>query len=144
MCFPDRCQNLYQIFADRCTEEVILRQLSGIDGICFLIDGELVTTINEAQDIFNRPKRNISVTIYLMQSKTSELFDKGEILKFGQGAVDLVTDHSEFLQSDFIIEKAWHVPCSVVIENTAVLDCLDCFFDLFRRQYQSETDISFS
>ena len=103
MCFPDRCQNLYQIFADRCTEEVILRQLSGIDGICFLIDGEPVTTINEAQDIFNRPKRNISVTIYLMQSKTSESFDKGEILKFGQGAVDLVTDHSELPQSDFIL-----------------------------------------
>lgn len=79
---------------------------TGVDGICFLIDGELVTTINEAQDIFNRPKRNISVTIYLMQSKTSESFDKGEILKFGQGAVDLVTDHSELPQRDFILKKS--------------------------------------
>lgn len=78
---------------------------AGIDGICFLIDGELVTTFNEAQDIFNRPKRNISVTIYLMQAKTSESFDKGEILKFGQGTVDLVTEHSELPQSDFIKDQ---------------------------------------
>ncbi len=86
--------------------ELITTDDAGIDGICFLIDGELVTTINEAQDIFNRSKRNISVTIYLMQSKTSESFDKGEILKFGQGAVDLVTDHSELPQSDFILKKS--------------------------------------
>ena len=69
-----------------------------------MVNLSLRFTINEAQDIFNRPKRNISVTIYLMQSKTSESFDKGEILKFGQGAVDLVTDHSELPQSDFILK----------------------------------------
>ena len=78
---------------------------AGIDGISFLIDGELVTTLNEAQDIFKRPKRNISVTIYFMQAKTSESYEKGEILKFGQGVVDFVADHSELPQSDFIKDQ---------------------------------------
>lgn len=33
MCFPDRCQNLHQIFDDCGAEEVILRQLSGLHGL---------------------------------------------------------------------------------------------------------------
>ena len=67
---------------------------------------------------------------------------KNQAAASGKTMQEALIDKPE--KSRITIKKAWHVPCSVVIENTAVLDCLDCFFDLFRRQYQGETDISFS
>ena len=36
---------------------------SGIDGVCFIIDGELAATLSEAKTILSRPKRNIPVDI---------------------------------------------------------------------------------
>ena len=75
---------------------------AGIDGICFLIDGELITTLMEAKEILKRPKRNIPVMIYFMQSKSGDTYDKGEILKFGQGVNDFIAENSELPQGDFI------------------------------------------
>jgi hypothetical protein len=60
----------------------------GIDGIAFVIDGELVITPDEARTIFKRPKKNIIVDIIFVQSKRSEKFERGEILKFGDGVSD--------------------------------------------------------
>lgn len=88
---------------------------SGIDGIVYLIDDELATTIDEVRNIFNRPKRNISVEILFIQAKTSEYFDRGEILKFIDGVEDFVATvsslpHGPFLQEakeifEYIIEN---------------------------------------
>ena len=78
---------------------------SGIDGICFIIDGEVATTIAEAENILKRPKRNMPVDIYFIQSKTSDSYDRGEILKFGDGVCDFVSDTPQLPQGDFIKEQ---------------------------------------
>lgn len=75
---------------------------TGIDGICFFIDGEIVTTLMEAKEILRRPKRTIPVTIYFIQSKSGDTYDKGEILKFGQGVSDFIAEKSELPQGDFV------------------------------------------
>ena len=64
----------------------------GIDGIGFIIDGELATTIDEATNIFKRTKKNMLVDVVFIQSKTSEKFDRGEILKFGDGVSTFLSD----------------------------------------------------
>lgn len=74
----------------------------GIDGIAFLIDGELVTTYDEAMSAFSRHKRDIQVDIYFIQAKTSESFNRGEILKFGDGVEDFSKDISSLPQGEFI------------------------------------------
>ncbi|MBD2127235.1 AIPR family protein [Microcoleus sp. ZQ-A2] len=74
----------------------------GIDGIAFVIDGELVTTPDEAKSIFKRPKKNIIVYIIFVQSKRSEKFDRGEILKFGDGVSDFLSDSPNLPQGEFI------------------------------------------
>lgn len=78
---------------------------AGIDGICFFIDGEIVSSVDEATDIFKRPKRNIPVVIYFMQAKSGDAYDRGEILKFGNGVADFVNEHSELPHGDFLKQK---------------------------------------
>lgn len=74
----------------------------GIDGIAFLIDGELVTTYDEAQTVLDRRKRNIDVDIYFIQAKTSEGYERGEILKFGDGVEDFLREVPNLPQGEFI------------------------------------------
>lgn len=78
---------------------------AGIDGICFIIDGEIATTVSEAEIIMKRPKRNFPVDIYFVQSKTSESYDRGEILKFGDGIIDFLSDDPKLPQGDFIKQQ---------------------------------------
>lgn len=78
---------------------------SGIDGICFIIDGEIATTVNDAEVILNRPKRNVPVDVYFIQSKTSDSYDRGEILKFGNGVCDFVSDEPALPQGSFIKQQ---------------------------------------
>ena len=78
---------------------------SGIDGICFIIDGEVATTASEAESILTRPKRNFPVDIYFIQSKTRDSYDRGEILKFGDGVCDFVSDTPQLPQGDFIKQQ---------------------------------------
>jgi hypothetical protein len=74
----------------------------GIDGIGFIIDGELVTTVDEATTIFKRNKKNMLVHIVFMQAKTSEKFELGEILKFGNGVSTFLSDSPNLPQGEFI------------------------------------------
>ena len=77
----------------------------GIDGICFIIDGEVVASADEAKAILSRPKRNFPVDVYFIQSKTSDNYDRGEILKFGDGVCDFLSDVPRLPPGDFIKEQ---------------------------------------
>ncbi len=87
----------------------------GIDGIIFIVENELVTTIDEIERIFNRTKRDFSVEVIFVQSKASESYEMGEILKFGHGVSDFISQkpalpHGEFLKDakkifDYIIDN---------------------------------------
>lgn len=90
---------------------------SGIDGICFIIDGEIATTVDEATSILKRPKRNFPVDIYFIQSKTSDAYDRGEILKFGDGVCDFVSDTPNLPQGDFI--KQQKLIFDLLVENVS-------------------------
>ena len=78
---------------------------AGIDGVCFIIDGEIATTKSEAGDILKRPKRSIPVDIFFIQSKTSDSYDRGEILKFGDGVCDFLSDNPNLPRGDFIKQQ---------------------------------------
>lgn len=77
---------------------------AGIDGIIFFVDDELATTIDEVKDIFSRRKKSISVDIVFVQSKTSENYDRGEILKFSDGVEDFISSSSNLPQGQFLID----------------------------------------
>lgn len=78
---------------------------SGIDGICYIIDGEIATTPSEAEIIFKRPKKSMPVDIYFIQSKTSDTYDRGDILKFGNGIKDFLSESPQLPEGDFIKQQ---------------------------------------
>ncbi|WP_225547718.1 AIPR family protein [Chromobacterium violaceum] len=78
---------------------------AGIDGIAFLIDGELVSTPEMAQDIFRKNKRNFEVDILFSQAKTTEGFEKSEISNFGDGICDFLSEHNELPHSEFLTKS---------------------------------------
>lgn len=98
----------YCITFDRYPSEFDFREVTsgsddeGIDGIAFLVDNELATTIDEVKKIFDRPKKNICVDILFIQAKTSEIYDYGEILKFTNGVKDFISETPQLPQGDFI------------------------------------------
>src|SRR5690606_38752276 len=64
---------------------------ASIDGIAFIIDGELITTTDDAEAIFKRPKNNLSVDVIFTQIKSGEKFSKDEIANFKIGLEDFLS-----------------------------------------------------
>ncbi len=54
----------------------------GIDGVCVLIDQEVILSVEDADELLSDGRRNHDVKLVVTQSKTSESMDLGELLKF--------------------------------------------------------------
>jgi len=77
----------------------------GIDGIMFIVDGELVTSKNEIVEIFSRPKKDMDVLICITQAKTGERWEKREINAFESGIMDFLAEKSLYPQDDYLKER---------------------------------------
>ena len=64
---------------------------ASLDGISFVIDGELITTVDDAISAFDTHKTNLPVDVILTQVKTTEAFSKKEIANFGLGIDDFLS-----------------------------------------------------
>ncbi|MCS6177290.1 MULTISPECIES: AIPR family protein [Shewanella] len=64
---------------------------ASIDGIAVIIDGELITKIDDAIEIFDTYKSNFNVDIIFTQVKSGELFRKDEISNFKLGVEDFLS-----------------------------------------------------
>lgn len=64
---------------------------ASIDGIAFIIDGELITTVDDAEVLFKTHKSNLPVDIIFSQSKSGEKFRKEEISNFKMGLEDFLS-----------------------------------------------------
>ena len=88
---------------------------AGIDGIAIIADGELITTIEEISSLFETHRRSIEIDIVFIQSKTSESFEKKEIISFGEGVFDFACEESEFPHDDILTETKKIF--EIIIEN---------------------------
>lgn len=88
---------------------------AGIDGIAIIADGELITTYEEIESLFQTHKRSIEIDIIFVQSKTSESFEKKEMISFGEGVFDFASDESEFPQDEILTEASGIF--DLIIEN---------------------------
>src|SRR5690606_16021898 len=64
---------------------------ASIDGICFIIDGELITTKEDAEQSFDTHKSNLEVKLILTQVKSGEKFSKEDIANFNLGIKDFLS-----------------------------------------------------
>lgn len=90
---------------------------SGIDGIVFIVDDELVTTIDEMQRAFSTPKKNISVDVLFIQSKTSDSYDLGDVYKFYNGVDDFISQSPQLPHGEFLKDAKSMLDC--VIDNVS-------------------------
>jgi hypothetical protein len=76
-----------------------------IDGAAVLIDEQLVLTADEAERFFkaSQRRRNIRVRYLFCEAKRSEGFDLGEMLKFGNGVLQLFT--GENVETDDVLSE---------------------------------------
>ena len=64
---------------------------ASLDGIAIVIDGDLITTEEDANELFKTHKTNLSVDIILTQVKSGEQFRKEEINNFKVGLEDYLS-----------------------------------------------------
>lgn len=64
---------------------------ASLDGIIFLIDGELITTVDDAEAIFKTHKTSLPVELILTQVKSGEAFVKSDISNFKVGLDDFLS-----------------------------------------------------
>lgn len=64
---------------------------ASIDGLAFVIDGELITTKDDAEEIFSSHKTSIETKLIITQIKSGESFKKEDIANFNLGIKDLLS-----------------------------------------------------
>lgn len=64
---------------------------ASIDGMAIIIDGDLVSTIDDAEEIFRTHKTNLTVDVIITQVKVGEQFRKEEISNFKLGLEDYLS-----------------------------------------------------
>ena len=80
---------------DNDLDEVNIGKNKGIDGICFSIDGRIVTNISEVEDLRDE-KRYFDATFYFVQAKTSSKFEDKEIANFCDTVIDFLTEIPQY------------------------------------------------
>ena len=71
----------------------------GIDSLAIIIEGEIIYSIEELEEIFNDRKVD-DVQVIFIQSKTSSKFEGNDIRNFGDGIYDFVSGTNNSANSD--------------------------------------------
>lgn len=77
----------------------------GIDGILFVLDGELVTSLAEVREIINKPKNDMEATVCFIQSKSGEDWKKKEINTFESAIIDFLREDSLYPHDEYLKER---------------------------------------
>lgn len=86
---------------DNDLDEVSVGKNKGIDGICLSIDGKIVKSLKEIEDL-KAIKKTFDVMLYFFQSKTSPKFKDSEIANFCDTVKDFLSDKPQY---DFTSES---------------------------------------
>lgn len=76
-------------------DNVSVGKNKGIDSICFIINGKLVNSIQEIEDLFEVNKY-LEASLIFIQTKTSEKFDDAQIGNFGDTIKDFFSESPEY------------------------------------------------
>jgi len=81
--------------------------LFGIDGIAFVVNGNLVTSIDDI-DVYAKSKY-LDIQILIMQAKTEEKCEAGDLLKTISATKSFLTDHSLLTETNAELENAYAI-----------------------------------
>lgn len=114
----------YCVVAQQCTESFDVEEIAtpkdteGIDGVAVLLDGTIILSKEDAESFFAniRGRQQVRASYIFIQSKTSESFDSGEMLKFGAGVLRLFDESGSYSETDGTLGEIQGIH-SVLVEN---------------------------
>lgn len=77
---------------------------ASIDGLAVIVDGDLITTVEDAAEIFKTHKTNLAVDVIFSQVKSGEQFRKAEIANFKMGLEDFLSLDPKLPNGKFNVE----------------------------------------
>lgn len=77
----------------------------GIDSIAIIVNGNMVTSKEEIDDIIEMNKSLSDINFIFVQAKTSASFDYGEMGTFGAGVKDFFSEDPQMVRNEGIVEK---------------------------------------
>jgi hypothetical protein len=78
---------------------------ASIDGISIIIDGDLITTVDDATTLFLKHKTNLSVDVIFTQCKSGEAFKKSDINNFSVGVEDFLSLKPKYPQGKLNVKS---------------------------------------
>ena len=90
LCYYTILNNELNHLDDNDLDEISIGKNKGIDGICFAIDGRIITNMSEIEDLRDA-ERNFDASIYFIQAKTSSKFSDSEIANFCDTTIDFLS-----------------------------------------------------
>lgn len=78
----------------------------GIDAVAILVNGLLITSKEEIDDLLEINKKLSEINFVFVQAKTSSSFDYGDMGTFGTGVKDFFSDSPQMRRNEAIIEKS--------------------------------------
>lgn len=77
----------------------------GIDAIAILVNGTIVNTIDEIDDLLDVNKKLSNIEFIFVQAKTSPKFNYGDMGTFGAGVKDFCSEVHKMAQNDIVQNK---------------------------------------
>lgn len=77
----------------------------GVDGVAVIVNEDICLSQEDAETVFSSTKKNHDVELVFIQSKTSESFDLGDLLKFKEGILRFI-EADEYCSSDEVLTSA--------------------------------------
>ena len=78
----------------------------GIDAIAIIINGTMITSEDEVEDLIDLNKKLSEISFVFIQAKTSPNFDYGDMGTFGTGVKDFFSDRPQMIRNAAIQEKS--------------------------------------
>lgn len=95
LCYYAILNNELSHLDDNDLEEISIGKNKGIDGICIAIDGRIVTSISDVEDLKDA-KRYFEASIYFIQAKTSSKFSDSQIANFCDTTIDFFSKKPQY------------------------------------------------
>lgn len=77
----------------------------GIDAIAIIVNGDMITSKEEVDDILDMNKKFTDISFVFIQAKTTSNFNYGDLGTFGAGVKDFFSEQPQMVRNSFIKEK---------------------------------------
>lgn len=96
----------------------------GIDGLAISLNGQLITSIDEVNDILTDGNTVFEAMLIFVQAKASSKFDGSQIRNFGDGIVEFLSETPKTITNEFIKTK-WEIT-NKLIDNADKIRKFTC------------------